>query len=147
VEGERLLGADGPGTATRLGLPADAPAAELRTAALDAMARWQDAAADPLARRATRDAVAVVVQSCEAMLAELDADSDAAPDAERSGGRAAEPAPHGPGAQGDAGQDDEARLREERDPVDVGPAGHDALRDVGGRHAQHAGDQQDPPAG
>jgi hypothetical protein len=139
AEGERLLGAAGPGTATRLGLPPDAPVEDRRAAALDALARWRDEAADPLARRATRDAVAVVVQSCEAMLAELDADGP-------SGVAAAEPGPYGPGAEGDAAQDGQAGLGEQGHPVDIGAARDHALGDVGGDERGQADGQEQPPA-
>src|SRR5439155_1603890 len=41
AEGERLLGADGPDAATRLGLPAGASDDEMRAAVLDAIERWR----------------------------------------------------------------------------------------------------------
>ncbi|MGY1704292.1 dynamin family protein [Geodermatophilus sp. SYSU D00697] len=91
-DAERLLGAEGTGPAARLGLPADAPHADLRTAAFEALGRWRAAAADPLARRASADAAGVVVRSCEALLAELDGwgTSAAGAPAERAGGAAEE---------------------------------------------------------
>ncbi|MBB3086330.1 dynamin family protein [Geodermatophilus sabuli] len=71
-DAERLLGAEGTTPAARLGLPEDADAAELRGAARAALDRWRAAADAPLATRATADAAAVVVRSCEALLAESD---------------------------------------------------------------------------
>jgi GTPase Era involved in 16S rRNA processing len=71
-EGERLLGADGESPTERLGLPADASDDVLRAAARDVIDRWRAAAADPLAPRRTLDAIEVVVQSCELMLAGID---------------------------------------------------------------------------
>jgi hypothetical protein len=137
-EGERLLGAEGSAAATRLGLPEDAAPEDVRTAAVQAMTRWRDRAADPLARRATRDAVAVVVHSCEAILAELDAGS-------ASADRAAQPGPGRPGEQDDGGQEDESGLDDEGDPVDVGAPVDHAQGHVGGREAEGAGGQQQPP--
>lgn len=78
AEGERLLGADGPDAATRLGLPAGASDDEMRAAVLDAIERWRREGEHPLAGRATRDAIDVVAQSCEAMLAALDGRRSAA---------------------------------------------------------------------
>ena len=77
-EGERLLGADGPDAATRLGLPAGASDDEMRAAVLDAIERWRREGEHPLAGRATRGAIDVIVQSCEAMLAALDGRRSAA---------------------------------------------------------------------
>jgi hypothetical protein len=67
-----LLGAEGSTPRARLGLPAEAPTEAVRVAAMEALERWRTAAADPLARRATVDAIDVVVRSCEEMLAGLD---------------------------------------------------------------------------
>ena len=72
AEGERLLGAEGAAPRERLGLPAETPAEAVRAAALGALGRWRAAAADPLAPRATVDAIELVVRSCEEMLAGLD---------------------------------------------------------------------------
>jgi hypothetical protein len=75
AEGARLLGADGGAPAARLGergeeeLPPD----QLRSAALTALDRWRAQAEDPLAPRSVREAVDAVVESLEAVLAELDA--------------------------------------------------------------------------
>ena len=71
-EGERLLGAQGTAPEARLGLPAGTPDAVLRQAAMNALARWQEAAADQLAARPATDAAEVVVRACEGLLAELD---------------------------------------------------------------------------
>jgi hypothetical protein len=101
AEGERLLGADGPDAPARLGLPADAPEEALRAAALEAMARWRQAGADPLARRATVDAIDVVTRSCEALLAGLDGPSVV---------RSAQPAAGRTREEQDEGEHDEARL-------------------------------------
>jgi hypothetical protein len=68
-EAEQLLGAAGPAPHVRMGLPAGADAAELRSAALAALQRWQHHAANPLFRRAATDACHVVIRSCEGVLA------------------------------------------------------------------------------
>ncbi|MDK3255092.1 dynamin family protein [Blastococcus capsensis] len=85
AEAERLLGAEGPDPADRLGLAADAPPEELRAAALTALDRWRARALDPLAGRPTVDACADLARSCEAVVATLDAAGSGAP--------AAQPAP------------------------------------------------------
>jgi hypothetical protein len=100
-EGERLLGGDGPDPAARLGLAADSSPEDLRLAALAALARWQDAAGDPLARRATADAVDGVVRALEALLADLD---------EPPSVEAAQPAPGRAAEEQDERDHDEARL-------------------------------------
>jgi hypothetical protein len=69
-EARRLLGGDGPGVTARLGVPADAPAADVRGVALDALARWRRAGEDPRAERARTDVARVVVRSVEGILAE-----------------------------------------------------------------------------
>jgi hypothetical protein len=101
-EGERLLGGDGPDPAARLGLAADASPDDLRPAALEALARWQDAAADPLARRATADAIDGVLRALEALLADLGES--------RSVAEAAQPAPGRAGDEQHEREHDEARL-------------------------------------
>ncbi len=75
AEGARLLGAEGGSTAVRLGVTEEQDVAPdvLRTAARAALDRWQEHAEDPLATRAVRAAVEAVVESLEAVLAELDA--------------------------------------------------------------------------
>jgi hypothetical protein len=72
-EAERLLGATDPSPAARLGLPPDASPEQLRAAADRAVRRWQERAADPLARRAAVDAAELLVQEAEALLAALPA--------------------------------------------------------------------------
>jgi hypothetical protein len=64
-----LLGEDGAGVAARLGQPAGAPAPVLRAAALDALARWQQRAENPMLSRAAADASRTVVRTCEGLLA------------------------------------------------------------------------------
>ncbi len=72
-EAERLLGDRGTGPAARLGLPGTTGGDALAAAAHEHLTRWQQAAADPLADRAAADAAEVVVRSCEALLADLEA--------------------------------------------------------------------------
>ncbi|NMH98942.1 dynamin family protein [Pseudonocardia acidicola] len=72
-DAERLLGGDGGSAAARLGLPPGAGAADLRAAALDAVARWQRKAESPMSSRSTADAARVVVRSCEGILMGLGA--------------------------------------------------------------------------
>jgi hypothetical protein len=134
AEGERLLGADGPGAATRLGLPDDTPAEQLWAAATAALARWRVQSDDPRAVRSTREAVDAVVHSCEAVLAALDG-------LPGSAGGAAQPGARRPAEEGDERDDDQAHLREEADPVQLRPAGHHALRDVARDEGQQAGHQ------
>jgi hypothetical protein len=134
AEGERLLGAEGPGVATRLGLPDGTPGEQLRASAVAALTRWRSQAGDALAGRGTREAVGAVVQSCEAMLAALEGLPRSAPAAAQPGsGRAEE--------EGDEGGDDEPHLDQETDPVQVHAAGHDALRDRARGERHQAGDQ------
>jgi hypothetical protein len=137
AEGERLLGADGPEAAARLGLPGDAAPEDLRAAAVEAMARWRDLARDPLAPRATRDAVAVVVHSCEALLAELDAD-----DASALG--PAQPGPGGRREEDDPRHEDQTGLDDETGAVEVGSTGDHALGDVVGEQREQPGDHEQP---
>ena len=70
-EAERLLGGEGGAAAARLGLdPATGPD-ELRSAALDALSRWQRRAESPMSGRAVADVARVVVRSVEGVLAGL----------------------------------------------------------------------------
>jgi hypothetical protein len=71
-EAERLLGAEGTTPAARLGLPEDATAAELRQAGLAAIARWRREASGAWVTRPERDAIGLLVRSCEAVLAALE---------------------------------------------------------------------------
>jgi hypothetical protein len=68
-EAERLLGDHGAAAPTRLGLPRGADDAEVRGAALKALAQWQTHAEDPMLDRAAADACRVVVRTCEGLLA------------------------------------------------------------------------------
>jgi hypothetical protein len=70
-DAERLLGGEGSGAAVRLGLDPDSPAAELRSAALAAVVRWQRRAESPLVSRSTADGARVVVRSAEGLVARL----------------------------------------------------------------------------
>jgi Dynamin family len=71
VEAERILGGDGGSAAARLGLEPGAGHDELRSAALDAVSRWQRRAESPMSGRAVADVARVVVRSCEGILAGL----------------------------------------------------------------------------
>ncbi|MFW3171501.1 dynamin family protein [Geodermatophilus sp. CPCC 206100] len=114
ADAERLLGADGTGPAARLGLPEDTPTTTLRTAARQALHRWQEAAADPLADRAGVDAAEVVVRSCEALLAGLDGWSAAGALAGALPAAGGEVLPGGPGEQRDQAEDEQPGGRDQR---------------------------------
>jgi hypothetical protein len=68
-EAEHLLGGGPPWS--RLGLTPDTARSQQRAAVLDALARWQREAENPLSRKATTDIARVVVRTCEGMAAEL----------------------------------------------------------------------------
>ncbi|MEU6129286.1 dynamin family protein [Saccharopolyspora sp. NPDC047091] len=68
-EARRLLGAHGPSAAARLGQDPDTLEAILADEAGAALARWRDQAVNPLHDRAHRDAVRVVLRSCERLIA------------------------------------------------------------------------------
>jgi len=70
-DGERLLGDDGASAAARLGLEAEATAADLTDAAYAALDRWQRHTVNPMFSRTTTDACRAVVRSCEGILAGL----------------------------------------------------------------------------
>ncbi|EWM18060.1 dynamin family protein [Kutzneria sp. 744] len=70
-EAERLLGAGGAQAWSRLGLAPNVNEDDQRAAVLDALARWQRQAENPLSRKATVDVARVVVRTCEGMAAEL----------------------------------------------------------------------------
>ncbi|MGY1663657.1 dynamin family protein [Geodermatophilus sp. SYSU D00705] len=107
-DAERLLGAEGTTPAARLGLPEDTAAADLRAAARTALDRWRAAAGDPLAARATADAAALVVRTCEALLAGLDGWRGGPPPGPSvPGGGAAEEGPRAPGGQRQQGEDEQ----------------------------------------
>jgi dynamin family protein len=67
-EAERLLGESGAAAPTRLGLPVDAGPDDVRAAAMDALARWQDLAENPMVARSAADAARVVIRTCEGLL-------------------------------------------------------------------------------
>ncbi len=69
-EAEQLLGAAGSEPAARLGLMADADAAQVRQAAGQQLARWQRRASHPASTRAVRDAADILVRTCERLLAQ-----------------------------------------------------------------------------
>jgi 50S ribosome-binding GTPase len=66
-----VLGDHGSGIATRLGLPDDAPSADLHDAALAELSRWQQRAENPMLSRAAADVSRVVVRTCEGLLASV----------------------------------------------------------------------------
>ncbi|EFC85050.1 dynamin family protein [Parafrankia sp. EUN1f] len=67
-EMERLLGAAGVDVRTRLGLPADAAAAEIRPAVLAALHRYRRLAENRLLPQPTRRAATVLRRTCEGLL-------------------------------------------------------------------------------
>jgi hypothetical protein len=66
---ERLLGATGAAPRARLGLPADAVPQEVARVAGEQLARWQGLAVHPMSVKDARDVAAVLVQTCEQLLA------------------------------------------------------------------------------
>ncbi|WP_306745690.1 hypothetical protein [Saccharothrix yanglingensis] len=70
-EASRLVGGLGTDLPTRLGMEYEPTAPELRHAVLDTLNRWRDHTADPTLDHAQRQAAAVVVRTCEAMLTRL----------------------------------------------------------------------------
>lgn len=70
-EAARLLGRDGPGPETRLGLPPGTPPPVLKAAAQEALAKWQKRAENPLSSRDVAEAARTLVRTCEGMLASL----------------------------------------------------------------------------
>jgi hypothetical protein len=70
---ELLLGAEGTAAHRRLGLPPDAGPEEIRLAAAAQLSRWQRRAEHPVSTRDQRAAAAVLVRTCERMLAETPA--------------------------------------------------------------------------
>lgn len=67
-DAERMLGETGAAVRTRLALPPDAGPPVVRTAALEALGRWQDLAENPMTARSAADAYRVLVRTCEGML-------------------------------------------------------------------------------
>ena len=72
-EVDRLLGALGTSPAARLGLAEDASTDALRTALFETIARWRQRAESPMTSRDVAEAAAVLVRSCEGMLATMTA--------------------------------------------------------------------------
>jgi signal transduction histidine kinase len=70
---ELLLGAEGTAAHRRLGLAPDAGPEEIRLAAAAQLSRWQRRAEHPVSTRDQRAAAAVLVRTCERMLAETPA--------------------------------------------------------------------------
>ncbi len=70
-EAERLLGGDGPGIASRLGLATDSPRETLHATAIARLEHWQKAAEHPFADQDAVAAARVLVRSCEGILADL----------------------------------------------------------------------------
>ncbi len=68
TEMDRLLGGAGGAPTARLDLPADAPPERLRTAAQEALARWQQIAEHPFSARDLRTAARAVARTCEGIL-------------------------------------------------------------------------------
>jgi hypothetical protein len=71
AEAERLAGGQGTEPAERLALDYEAPHAQLRDTAFDALGRWQVQAANPTLNAESRCAAQIVVRSCEGILAGL----------------------------------------------------------------------------
>jgi hypothetical protein len=69
AELDQLLGGQGHDAASRLGLPLDAPAADVHQAALEALERWRRLAEHPLSSRPVQLAAAVATRSVEGLLA------------------------------------------------------------------------------
>jgi hypothetical protein len=79
AEAHRLVGGNGTGLAARLGVDHDTTDAELWELSSEALHRWQNQAEDPLMSLDLRRAAAVVVRSCEGMLAQLSRDRRTSP--------------------------------------------------------------------
>jgi hypothetical protein len=71
AEAERLLGANGPMPAQRLGLVDDTDPAMLRAVARETLDRWRRLGEHPVYPRAFKDAARTVVRSCEGILFDL----------------------------------------------------------------------------
>ena len=70
-EAERLLGGHGLDAASRLGLADGTPPELVRTAALEAVERWQRKAENPLTSRDVADAARSLVRTCEGIVSSL----------------------------------------------------------------------------
>ncbi|MDG4822728.1 dynamin family protein [Asanoa sp. WMMD1127] len=68
---ERVIGGTGTAPHVRLDLPPDAAAGQLRSAAADALMRWQRRAENPMTAHEMAVAARVAVRSCEGLLADL----------------------------------------------------------------------------
>jgi len=68
---ERLLGADGPTPATRLGLEPGSADTDIRVALQNAIGRWQRRAENPLSSRDVAEASRVLIRTCEGMLVDV----------------------------------------------------------------------------
>jgi hypothetical protein len=66
---ERLLGAHGTDTHSRLGLAPGSAEALVRGAAFEMLARWQREAEDPISTRETKAAARILMRTCEGMIA------------------------------------------------------------------------------
>ena len=71
AERERLLGAEGGASHTRLGLSPEADVSEVRRALTNAIGRWQRRAESPMSSREVADAARVVIRTCEGLLVSL----------------------------------------------------------------------------
>jgi signal transduction histidine kinase len=76
---ELLLGAEGTAAHRRLGLAPDAGPEEIRLAAAAQLGRWRRRAAHPVSTRDQRNAAAVLVRTCERMLAAASATAPVRP--------------------------------------------------------------------
>ena len=70
-EVERMV--SGASTRAQAGLPADAPAADVRAAAVGGIERWRTRLANPLSDRATAEAAEIAIRAYEQMYASADA--------------------------------------------------------------------------
>jgi len=70
-EAERLLGGEGPGLPSRLGVSDSTDREALHAEAVRALERWQRAAEHPFADRDATTAARVIIRSCEGILADL----------------------------------------------------------------------------
>ena len=68
LDAGRLLGVGGQTPSARVGLPDEAPSAEIAAAAHDQLTRWRRRAEHPLSDRAIKDAAAVLVRTCEGIV-------------------------------------------------------------------------------
>jgi len=69
AELEQLIGGAGTAPHLRLALPQDCGAAQLRSAAFEALGRWQRRAENPITGYELAVASRIVVRSCEGILA------------------------------------------------------------------------------